>query len=116
MINNVVLTGRLTKDPELKNLKQIKLTAVEFTLAVDRPSKNGNKTADFIPVITFDKVAENVTNYCKKGSLVGVEGSLRIDTWQDKDKAWHTRAYIISNKITFLQTKENSEKGNDLPF
>ena len=75
MLNRIVLTGRLTRDPELRRTLN-EMSVASFTLAVDDGFKDqqGNPTTTFIDVTLFDKQADNVAKFCRKGSLVGVDG------------------------------------------
>ena len=78
MINRVVLVGRMTKDPELRRTAKGD-PVTSFTLAVNRnfTSGDGQRQADFINCLIWNKSAENVERYCSKGSLVGVEGRIQ---------------------------------------
>ena len=77
MINRAVLTGRITKDPELR-YTQSGTAVVQFTLAVDRQFKNqnGEREADFINCVIWRKSAENFANFTHKGSKIGVDGRI----------------------------------------
>ena len=92
MINNVVLVGRLTRDPDLRFTPSGVATA-NFTLAVDRNFTNqqGQRDADFINCVVWRKAAENFANYTHKGSLVGIEG--RIQTRNYENQQGH-RVYV----------------------
>lgn len=106
MLNRVVLIGRLTKDPVLSYTQSGKAVA-KFTLAVDRGMKdqNGNNQADFIDIVVWDKQAENVSNYVKKGHLTAVEGRLQVRSYEtqegQKRRAWE----IVANRVVFLERK-----------
>ncbi|MHB8157806.1 MAG: single-stranded DNA-binding protein, partial [Desulfocucumaceae bacterium] len=78
MLNRVILIGRLTKDPEL-SYTQSGTAIAKFTLAVNRsrPNQQGEREADFIPIVVWQKQAENCANFIGKGSLVAVEGRLQ---------------------------------------
>lgn len=126
MINNVVLAGRLTRDPELRYIATGTGTAVaNFTIAVAREftGKDGKNETDFIDIQVFGKSAENCVNYIGKGSLVAVVGSIRIDTYQTKAGENRKAFKVIANKVQYLDTKrkvnnDNFEVVNDpeLPF
>ena len=86
MLNNVVLVGRLVADPELKEVgKEGKV--VNFTLAVARSYKNaeGEYDTDFIQCNVWNQIAENMSEYCHKGDLIGVKGQLQSSSFEDKD-------------------------------
>src|SRR5690554_4414367 len=93
MINTVVLTGRPVKEIELKTLSTGTKVA-GFTLAVNRSFKdaNGDYPTDFINVQTFEKTAEFVSKYVKKGELVGIEGRLQQRVYENKEGV---NVYII---------------------
>mgnify|MGYP005888911421 FL=1 len=105
-MNKVILMGRLTKDPEVKYTQTGKVVT-QFTLAVDRPFKdaNGQKEADFIPVVVWGKPAELVGNSCQKGHKLLVDGRLQIRSYEAKDggKRWVTE--IIANSVEFIERK-----------
>ena len=84
-MNKLILTGRLTKDPEVKAIGDNNMVA-KFTIAVNRnyKDKDGNRPADFIPCEAFGKTAEFVSNYITKGRLVEVEGEYRVDQYQNE--------------------------------
>lgn len=106
MLNRVILIGRLTKDPELRYTPN-GVAVASFTLAVDRPFLNqqGEREADFIPVVVWRKQAENCANYIGKGSLVAVEGRLQVRTYEAKDgqRRWVTE--VIADNVRFLDKR-----------
>ena len=86
MVNRVVLIGRLTRDPNELRTSPSGVSVTSFTVAVDnRFSKQENNKADFIPVVVFNKTAEFICNYARKGALVAVEGRLQQRTYQNKE-------------------------------
>ena len=107
MLNRVVLVGRLTKDPDLRYTPTNVPTA-QFTIAVSRPFSNqqtGEREADFIPVVVWRKQAENVKNFVKKGSLVGVEGRIQVRNYEDKDGARKYVTEVVADNVVFLESK-----------
>lgn len=110
-MNKVILMGRLAKDPEVRYTQTGKVVT-QFTLAVDRPFKdaNGNKEADFIPVVVWGKAAELVGNSCQKGHRLLVDGRLQIRSYEAKEggKRWVTE--IIANGVEFVERK--ADKGS----
>lgn len=110
MINQAILVGRLTKDPDLKY--SASGTAVcNFTLAIDRGFKNqaGEKETDFINVTTFKKTAENTANYTKKGSIVGVTGRIQVRNYEkDGKKVYITE--VVANEVKFIGGKSEGEQ------
>lgn len=109
MINTVVLVGRMTKDPDLRRTLQGKAVA-SFTLAVDRgyDSQDG-QSADFIPIVVWGKQAEAVSQYCHKGSLVGVDGSLRQRSYEKDGKNVYV-VEVLANRVQFLTPKKEEQK------
>ena len=102
MLNQIVLVGRLVQDPEIKELENgNKVTNI--TLAVPRSYKNSNGEyeTDFIDCVLWNSIAENTSEYCKKGNLVGIKGRLQTDTYE-KDGKNITKLNVIAEKVTFL--------------
>lgn len=115
-MNNVVIVGRLTKDPELRYLTSGTAVAT-FTLAIDRDYKNkdGSITTDFIPVEIMGKPAEFVANYITKGRLVGVQGSIRVDRYETPDGEKRTFTKVAGRNIQALESKSKTEQGEQAP-
>ena len=115
-MNNVVIVGRLTKDPELKYLTSGTAVAT-FTMAIDRDYKNkdGSVTTDFIPVEIMGKPAEFVANYITKGRLVGVQGSIRVDRYETPDGEKRTFTKVAGRNIQALESKSKVEQGEQAP-
>lgn len=110
MLNRIVLTGRLTRDPELR--RTLSDTAVaSFTLAVDDGFKDqsGNPTTTFIDVTVFDKQGENVAKFCRKGSMVGVDGRIHQRKFERKDGTKGSIIEVIASGVTFLEPKSKEE-------
>ena len=108
MSNTVSLTGRLTNDIKVREAKNSKVG--HFTIAVQR--KFGEKEADFIQVTVFNKVAENMEKFTSKGDLVVVVGRLQTSNYE-KDGQTVYVTQVVSNDITFLETKHNKENVNE---
>lgn len=84
-MNNVVLIGRLTKDPELRYTSNNQMAVATFTLAINRPVKQGQeKQADFPRITVFGKQAENCEKYLVKGRLVAIQGRIQTGSYQNK--------------------------------
>lgn len=123
-MNNVQLLGRLTKDVELRVSQKSKKKFAYFTLAVP----NG-EDAMFIDCVAFDKLAETIEKYVKKGNRLLVEGSINVSTYEDKDGNNRKSTNVFVNKITFIESakkeddkksskksKKKDEYDEDLPF
>ena len=97
-MNNIILTGRLTKDVEMRYIPVTGTPVATFTLAVQRDylKKDGTRDVDFIPVEVIGKVADFCKNYLSKGRLVAVQGSIRVDRYQDKN----TQEFKIFTKVS----------------
>jgi single-strand binding protein len=110
MINNVVLVGRMTKEAELRYTPS-NIAVATFTLAVNRDFKgeNGEREADFINVVLWRQAAENLANWAKKGSLVGVTG--RIQT-RNYDNQQGQRVYVtevVAERFQLLESKGDNQ-------
>ena len=112
MINRYVAVGRLTKDPELRRTGTGKAVTT-FTLAINRTyQSNDGQQADYISCVTWNKVAENVAQYCSKGSLVCIEGRLRSRSY---DNSQGQRVYVtevICDSVQFLDTRNRDNQQN----
>lgn len=115
-MNQVILIGRLTKDPELKYTPGSGTAVANFTIAVDNyNSKTQEKKADFIPVVVWGKQAENASQYISKGSMVAVNGRISVRSYDAKDGSKRYITEIVAaplNGITFLSknNKENNQQ------
>ena len=104
MINNVVLVGRLTRDPELRNGGTIAV----FTLALDNLGKE--KSTSFIPCVCLNQVrSETIAKFAKKGLLVGVEGRLNQRSYQRNDGSKASVLEVIADSVQFLEKREQVE-------
>lgn len=114
-MNKAILVGRLTKDPELKMTENTKREVCQFTIAVNRPYTNedGERKADFINCVVWDKLAENLSKYQKKGNQVAVEGRIQTRNYEDKDGKRVYVTEILANNISFLDSKGTNTSSND---
>lgn len=111
-LNNVILCGRLTADPEVKQNKN-GTSVLSANLAVNRPKdKDGNVTADFIRVTFFGKNADNIGKYCHKGDGLYVEASVRTGKYEKDGKTVYTTDFW-ANRIMFAD--KAGAKKNDAP-
>ena len=113
MLNRVVLVGRLTKDPELRYTPGGKAVAT-FTLAINRTYTNqqGEREADFIQCVVWKRIAENVANYLKKGSLAGVDGRLQTRNYENQQGQRVYVTEIICESVQFLDSKNSNNNAN----
>ena len=115
MLNQVVLVGRIVKTPELRTTETGKKTAT-VTLAVPRSYKNmnGEYDTDFLDCILWTNIAENTTEYCQTGDMVGVKGRIQTRVIQNEDGSKKKKTEIVAEKVTFLaQSPNNKEKQPD---
>ncbi|PKF14034.1 single-stranded DNA-binding protein [Macrococcoides caseolyticum] len=106
MLNRTVLVGRMTKDPEMR-VSPSGVTVTTFTLAVNRAFKKDE--VDFISVVCFKKAAENVNNFCSKGSLVGVDGRIQTRNYENKEGRKVYVTEVVADSVQFLETKGKNE-------
>ena len=108
MLNRIVIIGRLTRDPEMRQTPSG--TAVcTFTLAVDRSFKsaNGERETDFIPVVVWRQLGETCGRYLAKGKLAAVDGRLQIRSYKDKDGNNRIAAEVVADNVRFLSPKSD---------
>ncbi len=107
MFNLVVLTGRLTADPELKNTPN-GIPVTTFSIAVSRRYRSGEETqADFINIVAWRQTAEFVTKYFKKGSMIGIEGAIQTRRYTDKNGNNRTAFEVVANNVQFVESKRD---------
>ncbi len=107
MFNLVVLTGRLTADPELKYTPN-NIPVTSFSIAVSRRYKAGEETqADFINIVAWRQTAEFVTKYFSKGSMIGIEGSIQTRRYTDKEGKNRTAFEVVANNVQFVESKRD---------
>ncbi len=112
MFNQIVLIGRLTRDPELRYTPGNGIPVATFTLAVDRPFTNqqGTRETDFIPIVTWRKLAETCSNYLQKGRLVAVSGRLQIRSYDDSEGNRRKVAEVVADQVKFLEWSKGNEQ------
>lgn len=104
MLNQVILLGRLTRNPELKMTTSGK-EVVTFNLAVNR----NKDTADFITCVAWEKTARFISDYLKQGSLIVVQGSLQTRSYDRKDGTKALATEVIVSNIEFAEAKQKAE-------
>jgi len=110
-MNQIVIMGRLTRDPELRHT-QSGTAVASFSLAVDRgfaPKDGGERQTDFIDVVAWRNTAEFVSKYFTKGQMAAVTGRLQIRDWNDKDGNKRRSAEVIAENIYFTESKKSRE-------
>ena len=110
MLNQVVLVGRLVKDPQLVETETNKKMS-RVTIAIPRNFKNmdGEYETDFINCILWDIAAKNTVDYCKKGDIVGIKGRIQSSVVEkDEEKKYYVD--VIAERVTFLSNKKQDEE------
>lgn len=110
-MNKLIITGRLTRDPEVKAIGENNMVA-KFTVAVNRnyKDKDGNRPADFIPCEAFGKTAEFISNYVTKGRLVEVDGEMRVDQYQNEEGENRTFTKCHVNSLNVLDSAKTANE------
>lgn len=113
MINRVVLAGRPTRDPELKSTKSGTSVCL-FTLAVDRnfKNKNGERETDFISCVAWKKTAEVMSQYVKKGSIIGVDGRIQTRSYDNRDGQRVYVTEVVVENFSFLGVSDKDSQEN----
>ncbi|MFZ2257061.1 MAG: single-stranded DNA-binding protein [Clostridiaceae bacterium] len=112
-MNKVTLIGRLTKDPELKYTPGAGTAVTTFSIAVDRRfTKDGQKEADFIPVVVWGKQAESTAQYVTKGKLIGVAGRIQTRSYDAKDGSKRYVTEVIAEEVQFLEWGDGPRGGS----
>lgn len=111
-MNNVSVIGRITQDLELRATNS-GMSAVSMFIAINNgKDQNGEeRPADFPKVYVYDKQAENVANYCHKGSLIAITGRIKTRTWEKEDGTRGYETYILASRVQFLDTKKSEGAG-----
>ncbi len=113
MINVVVLTGRLTADPELKTTSS-GISVCSFSIAVERRFRSGEeRQADFINIVAWRASAEFVSKYFKKGQMIAIEGSLQSRKYQDKEGKNRYAYEVVANNVQFADFKSGGSNATE---
>lgn len=111
-MNVAIILGRTTTDIELRKTNSNK-SVVNFTLAVNR--KNGKNEADFFDCIAWDKTAETMARYVRKGSMIAVQGKLTTRVWEDKNGNKRKETEIVADNVSFCGEKKDAAPSVDVP-
>ena len=132
-MNKVILLGRLTRDPETRFTQTNNVQVTSFTLAVNRRfTKQGEQQADFINCVAWNKTAEFVSKYFRKGQQVAIVGRIQTRTYQDNNNQTRYITEVIAEEVYFADSNKNASNqttaqidnnedefmtsGDDLPF
>ena len=105
MLNKVIIMGRITKDLEIRQ-SQSGTAVLRFTVAVDRPQKNGEKSADFINCIAFGQTAEFIGRYFGKGRMIALEGNIKTGRYEKEGITFYTQDVWVDN-VSFTGEPQN---------
>ncbi len=117
-LNNVVLIGRLTRDPELRYIPNTGTPVANFTLAVDKElskekrqefESKGQPTADFINIVVWGRQAENCANYLSKGLLAAVQGRIQTRSYDAKDGTRRYVTEVVAERVEFLEWADDKD-------
>ncbi len=106
-MNRVLLTGRLTRDPEMRALANSKVVT-QFSLATNE-YRGGQEKAEFHTVVTWDRLAEICAQYLGKGQLVAIEGRLQTRQWEDDRKLRHWKTEIVAASVEMLSGRKKKD-------
>lgn len=111
-MNNIMIIGRMVREPEVKYTASTQKAVCRFTLACDNgKDQNGNKKdADFIPCIAWDKKAETIGTYLKKGRMFAVKGKLQSGSYTDSNGEKHSTLNVLVQEMQFLDYGERKEQ------
>ncbi len=112
MLNQIVLMGRLVRDPELR-YTQSQTPVASFRIAVDREFSSrdgGERQTDFIDIVAWSQRAEFVSKYFNKGSLIIVTGRLQMRDWTDRDGNKRTSAEVVADRVMFGESRRSREE------
>ncbi len=106
-MNRVLLTGRLTRDPELRTLSTGK-TVTQFSLATN-DYRGGKELSEFHSIVTWDRLAEICGQYLGKGQLIALEGRLQTRQWEDDKKLRHWKTEIVASSVEMLSGRRKKD-------
>ena len=106
-MNRVLLTGRLTRDPEMRSLANNK-TVTTFSVATN-DYRSGQEKAEYHTVVTWDRLAEICAQYLGKGQLVAVEGRIQTRQWEDDRKIRHWKTEIVAASVEMLSGRRKKD-------
>ena len=112
-MNNVVLVGRLTSNPEVtKTENGNQVTYVNVAVTRNYKNVDGIYETDFIRCILWNEIAENTTEYCKVGDVIGIKGRLQSSSYDDENGKRHFVTDVVAERITFLSSAKPKEDEN----
>ena len=115
-MNKAILIGRLTRDPELRYTSSNRAVC-QFTVAIDRPFTNqasGQREADFINVVAWDKTGENIGKYMTKGRLIAVEGRIQTRNYENSEGRRVYVTEVVASNVQFLESRNAANNNNSI--
>ena len=106
--NRITLIGNITKDPELRQTTS-GISVTSFSVAVNEKLKDGTEEVTFVNCVAYDKKAELICRYIKKGNPLFVEGKLKSRTWTDKNNNKRTEWEVLINEVVFLSSSNSTQ-------
>jgi single-strand DNA-binding protein len=107
-VNKVLLTGRLTRDPELRVLASGK-SVTTFNVATNEYTGNGKERAEYHTIVTWDRLAEICGRYLGKGQQVAIEGRIQTRTWDDDQGRRHWKTEIVASQVEMLSGRRKKD-------
>ena len=117
-MNKAILIGRLTRDPELRYTSSNRAVC-QFSIAIDRPFTNqstGQREADFINIVAWDKTAENIGKFMSKGRLIAVEGRIQTRNYDNNEGKKVYVTEVVATNVQFLESKNATSNSNGNGF
>ena len=108
-MNNVVLVGRLTSNPEVVDKSGKKVISVNIAVSRNYKNSDGIYETDFIKCVLWNAIADATSEYCKVGDVVGIKGRLQSSNYEDENGKKHYAMEVVAEKITFLSSKKTDE-------
>lgn len=115
MLNNVTLMGRLVNDPKIRTTSSGK-SVTDFRIAVDRAfSKDGNRQADFITIVAWEKTAEFIGKHFSKGSMIAIQGKIQTRNYEDGNGNKRTAFEVVATEVSFCGGKNEGASAPSVP-
>lgn len=112
-MNKVILTGRLTRDPESR-MTQSNMEVARFSIAAqnDFANKNGERDVEFINCVAFNRLATTINKFCKKGSLISIQGRIRNSSYDAQDGSKRYTTDVVAEQMEFLGARQSDNGGS----
>ncbi len=116
-MNRVILTGRLTRDPESR-MSQNNVEVARFSLACqnDFLNRNGERDTEFINCVAFNRLAGTINKYCRKGSLISITGRIRNSSYDAQDGSKRYTTDVVAEQMEFLGARNNNSSNSTVDF